>query len=216
MYLGTPQYFAPEVLKRRGTVTGSGRYGMSADMWSLGVVSYILLSGQFPFQEESLFEQIENATYSLTGKEWHGISTEAKHFIRSLMVLRTDQRMSVKEALKHPWILGTTMPKRELSSVISGAASTVPSASAKRQASIRGKKLTANTGAMKKHATVFSQCNDVGEPKSTDMSNFVSRSTSTFQPLTSGPSRVLFWSLRTSAQGIFYQKKIGRNSRNKL
>jgi serine/threonine protein kinase len=215
MYLGTPQYFAPEVLKRRGTVTGSGRYGMSADMWSLGVVSYILLSGQFPFQEESLFEQIENATYSLTGKEWHGISMEAKHFIRSLMVLRTDQRMSVKEALKHPWILGITLPKRELSSVISGSSSTTPSTSAKRQASIRGKKLTANTGTMKKHATVFCQSHDGGEAKSTDHSDSVSRSTSTFQPLTSGTSRVLFWSLRTSSQGIYYIDLFAESSRNK-
>ena len=48
-FCGTPQYFAPEVLKRRGTVTGSGRYGMSADMWSLGVVLYILLSGQVAY-----------------------------------------------------------------------------------------------------------------------------------------------------------------------
>ena len=50
-------------------MTGTGRYGMSADMWSLGVVSYILLSGQFPFQEDTLFNQIEHATYSLTGTD---------------------------------------------------------------------------------------------------------------------------------------------------
>ena len=44
-FCGTPQYFAPEVLKRKKSVSGSGRYGTSADMWSLGVVLYILLSG---------------------------------------------------------------------------------------------------------------------------------------------------------------------------
>ena len=45
-FCGTPQYFAPEVLKRKSTLKGAGRYGYSADMWSLGVVLYILLSGR--------------------------------------------------------------------------------------------------------------------------------------------------------------------------
>ena len=99
-FCGTPQYFAPEVLKRRGNSVSGYRYGMKADMWSLGVVLYILLSGQFPFEEESLFDQIEHAQYSFTGPEWMGVSKEAMHFIRSLMTLRPDQRLSTKDALK--------------------------------------------------------------------------------------------------------------------
>jgi serine/threonine protein kinase len=105
-FCGTPQYFAPEVLKRKSTIKGAGRYGMSADMWSLGVVLYILLSGSFPFAEEALFDQITNATYSLAGAEWTGISAEAKHLIRSLLVLRPHERVSAKQALASPWVRG--------------------------------------------------------------------------------------------------------------
>ena len=76
-------------------------------MWSLGVVLYILLSGQFPFlDDENLFHQIQNAQYSVSGPEWLSISESAKHMVRSLLTLRPDQRINVLEASQHPWIRG--------------------------------------------------------------------------------------------------------------
>ena len=104
-FCGTPQYFAPEVLKRKSSVAGTGRYGMSADMWSVGVILYILLSGTFPFEEDNLFDQIQNAEYSFTGSEWSNISESAKHLVRGLMTLRPELRLSVEQAMTHPWMM---------------------------------------------------------------------------------------------------------------
>lgn len=110
-FCGTPQYFAPEVLLRRNgsQQKGIGHYGMAADMWSMGVIMYIMLSGTFPFDDENLYDQIEQAKYSFAGNEWNHVSLEAKHMIRSLLTLRTDLRLTTQQALQHPWISGTKM-----------------------------------------------------------------------------------------------------------
>jgi serine/threonine protein kinase len=84
-----------------------GRYGASADMWSVGVTLYILLSGTYPFAEERLFTQLESAAYSFAGPEWRHASDAAKDLVARLMELKPERRLSAEAALKHPWIAGS-------------------------------------------------------------------------------------------------------------
>ncbi|EWM29175.1 checkpoint kinase [Nannochloropsis gaditana] len=113
-FCGTPQYFAPEVLKRRNTTQGTGRYGREADMWSLGVILYIVLSGTPPFDDSTLFEQIRTATYTFEGPEWESVSTQAKDLVSRLMTASPATRLEVDQALSHPWF-ATSLPPFDVS-----------------------------------------------------------------------------------------------------
>ena len=77
-FCGTPFYFAPEVLQRQNTVHGIGRYGPPADMWSLGVIMYILLCGSFPFDEANLFQQVRHPSnhFSQSNDLFHLLSAD--------------------------------------------------------------------------------------------------------------------------------------------
>jgi calcium/calmodulin-dependent protein kinase I len=101
---GTPGYVAPEVLNATG-------YDKEVDMWSIGVITYILLCGFPPFYNDSLpelFEQIMKADYDFPEDYWKDVSEEAKDFIRRLLVVDPSKRMTGKDALKHPWLLPST------------------------------------------------------------------------------------------------------------
>ena len=96
--VGTPYYVAPEVLK--------GQYGQECDLWSLGVIMYILLSGCLPFSGSNapeVFEKVKNASYTFETKEWRGISDEAKDLIRKLLTVDIKKRLTAANAVKHPW-----------------------------------------------------------------------------------------------------------------
>lgn len=70
--VGTPAYLAPEVLRSKG-------YNRSLDMWSVGVIIYVSLSGTFPFNEdEDINDQIQNAAFMYPPMPWKEISTEGK------------------------------------------------------------------------------------------------------------------------------------------
>ncbi|KAI8620314.1 kinase-like domain-containing protein [Chytriomyces sp. MP71] len=98
---GTPGYVAPEVLKRQG-------YGREIDLWSLGVITYILLCGYPPFYDQNnveLFKQIMTGKYEFDRPWWDNISENAKDFIRRLLVLDPQLRFTARQALNHPFIL---------------------------------------------------------------------------------------------------------------
>lgn len=99
---GTPGYVAPEVLAQKP-------YGKEVDVWSIGVISYILLCGYPPFYDENdanLFAQILKGEFEFDPPYWDDISLEAKEFIRKLMCVDVDKRLTCEEALDHAWITG--------------------------------------------------------------------------------------------------------------
>jgi len=98
---GTPDYAAPEVLRM------DGAYDKGVDLWSIGVITYVLLCGFPPFYGKSqaqLFEKILNADFEFPEPEWTHISAEAKDLINHLLVLDVKQRYTTKQCLEHPWL----------------------------------------------------------------------------------------------------------------
>ncbi|KAE9612423.1 hypothetical protein Lal_00039735 [Lupinus albus] len=97
--VGSPYYVAPEVLRKR--------YGPEADVWSAGVIIYILLCGVPPFwgeSEQEIFEAILHAEADFISDPWHTISGSAKDLVRKMLVRDPAKRISAYEVLSHPWI----------------------------------------------------------------------------------------------------------------
>lgn len=98
---GTPLYLAPEV------ITGP-RYTHACDMWSLGVIMYVMLSGRPPFfakDRGQLFKKIKAGAFKFPAKYWKDVSEDAKDLIRKLLVLDPKKRIGPTEIAKHPWIM---------------------------------------------------------------------------------------------------------------
>lgn len=95
---GTLAYTSPDKLL--------GSYGDASDMWSLGVVVYMLLVGYPPFHgdEEAIFTSILDASYSVTGSRWQDVSPNATNFVCKLLEKDPTKRLSAREAFYHPWI----------------------------------------------------------------------------------------------------------------
>jgi serine/threonine protein kinase len=105
---GTPGYLSPESLTR------TPNYGKPADVWALGVVTYILLCGYPPFyadNDRQLFRDIINVKYEFEEADWKNISSDAVEFIRSIFVKDPNKRPSVRELLAHPWMTGVHAPQ---------------------------------------------------------------------------------------------------------
>ncbi|XP_019607952.2 myosin light chain kinase family member 4 isoform X2 [Rhinolophus sinicus] len=97
---GTPEFLAPEVVNYDFV-------SFPTDMWSVGVIAYMLLSGLSPFLGDNDAETLNNilaCRWDLEEEEFQNISEEAKEFISKLLIKEKSWRISASEALKHPWL----------------------------------------------------------------------------------------------------------------
>ncbi|KAJ8900895.1 hypothetical protein NDN08_000194 [Rhodosorus marinus] len=100
--IGTLFYMAPEVLKRED-------YGTEVDMWSLGVILYVILSGRIPFYgdtEAECIDRIVHGVYSFPEEFWGNVSSDAVSLIRSLLQVDPKKRLTAKATLNHRWVAG--------------------------------------------------------------------------------------------------------------
>mmetsp|Transcript_20530 Transcript_20530/g.51371 ORF Transcript_20530/g.51371 Transcript_20530/m.51371 type:complete len:689 (-) Transcript_20530:168-2234(-) len=97
---GSPDYVAPEVLMRNG-------YGMECDVWSAGVILYIMLCGTPPFGHASVmikFDRIKKGMFAFPDSHWAGVSEEAKDMVSCMLNIDPRTRHTCKQALEHPWL----------------------------------------------------------------------------------------------------------------
>mmetsp|Transcript_20217 Transcript_20217/g.60289 ORF Transcript_20217/g.60289 Transcript_20217/m.60289 type:complete len:356 (+) Transcript_20217:588-1655(+) len=97
---GTPAYVAPEIIQEKP-------YGLEVDMWSCGVIVFILLGGYPPFDDAdgvpAMYSQIKAGTYAFDDRYWASVSGEAKAFIKSLLQVDPSKRPSAAAAMNHDW-----------------------------------------------------------------------------------------------------------------
>ena len=96
---GTPYYIAPEVLK--------GNYTEKCDMWSIGVIIFIMLSGFPPFNgksDDEIIGKVRRGQWNFNNEIWATISAEAKDLIKNLLTIDINARLTAIQALEHPWI----------------------------------------------------------------------------------------------------------------
>ncbi|KAK2400810.1 calcium-dependent protein kinase [Trifolium repens] len=112
--VGSPYYVAPEVLRKR--------YGPEADVWSAGVILYILLCGVPPFwgeSEQEIFEAILNSDLDFSSDPWPSISESAKDLVMKMLVRDPSKRLSAYDVLRHPWIqVDGAAPDKPLDSAV--------------------------------------------------------------------------------------------------
>ncbi|CAB4317350.1 unnamed protein product [Prunus armeniaca] len=112
--VGSPYYVAPEVLRKL--------YGQECDVWSAGVIIYILLSGVPPFWDETeqgIFEQVLKGELDFISEPWPSISESAKDLVRRMLVRDPKKRLTAHEVLCHPWVqVDGVAPDKPLDSAV--------------------------------------------------------------------------------------------------
>merc|ERR1711865_997718 len=101
---GTPMYMAPEVHQGKA-------YTESVDVWAIGVILYILLSGTLPFFAETsqdFVEAVVVANYEFPDEEWADVSDQGLDLIERILVADPAERATIDQILSHPWILENT------------------------------------------------------------------------------------------------------------
>mmetsp|Transcript_99642 Transcript_99642/g.287651 ORF Transcript_99642/g.287651 Transcript_99642/m.287651 type:complete len:418 (+) Transcript_99642:3-1256(+) len=99
---GTPYYVAPQVLQ--------GKYDHMCDLWSVGVIMYILLCGYPPFygrNDQEVLAKVRRGQFAFEQKDWGRVSADAKSLIRSLLQKEVRDRFTAEQALGHEWIKNT-------------------------------------------------------------------------------------------------------------
>jgi len=101
---GSDFYLAPEVIKQE-------EYGREIDIWAVGVISYVLLSGSLPFFHNvlhKLYRQIVERDLSFPEQAWKNVSKGALDYILRMLQVRAGDRLTADQALQHPWLRGTS------------------------------------------------------------------------------------------------------------
>ena len=113
-YVGSSYYMAPEVLKRK--------YDEKCDLWSIGVIFYILLTGRPPFDgndDEEILKNVEKGVYDKTSYPFPSLSSLAKDLINKLLQYDPKKRISAEEALEHKWFKTAEFKKKDKVNMIS-------------------------------------------------------------------------------------------------
>jgi len=107
---GTPQYLAPEVIGAKSLPNG---YGKEVDLWSLGVILFVLNAGRMPFQEEeggaSILKQILEGLY-VFDHHWDNKSKSLTNLVDRLLTVQPDLRATASEVMEHSWMMGEGEP----------------------------------------------------------------------------------------------------------
>ncbi|GAB9465425.1 Camk/camk1 protein kinase [Globisporangium polare] len=111
---GTPGYVAPEILEGQA-------YGKGVDIWSIGVITYILLCGYPPFHDDNhnaLFKKIKKGKFQFDSPYWDHVSDDAKDLISKMLMVNPAERATVGQLLEHRWVTGSEVATVQLTSAL--------------------------------------------------------------------------------------------------